>query len=124
MPVISTRIHGVIDYVVGVILIAAPFLLGFADGTAAQWVPILLGVATIVQSLLTRYELGAVPLIPMPAHLGIDVGVGLILAASPWVFGFADRVYLPHLFFGVLSLVVVALSQRTPAHRAHAPGRF
>jgi hypothetical protein len=119
MQIIPTKIHGAIDYIVGIILIAAPFLLGFADGTAAQWVPILMGVATIAQSLLTRYELGVVPVIPMPVHLGIDVLVGLILAASPWMFGFADRVYLPHLFFGVLSLIVVALSQRRPAHAPH-----
>ena len=32
---IPTRIHGIIDYVFGIIAIAAPFVLGFADGTAA-----------------------------------------------------------------------------------------
>ena len=34
---ISTRIHGIIDYLTGALLIVAPFLFGFADGTVAQW---------------------------------------------------------------------------------------
>ena len=38
----STRVHGMIDYATGALLIIAPWLFGFADGSAAQWVPILL----------------------------------------------------------------------------------
>ena len=114
MQVLSTRTHGVIDYVVSAFLIVAPYLFGFADGSAAQWVPMALGVAGIGYSLLTRYELGAVPLLPMPAHLGLDVLNGVILASSPWVFGFAPRVYLPHLVIGLMELAVVLMSERRP----------
>jgi hypothetical protein len=42
--------HSVVDYIVGILLILAPLLLGFADGTAAQWVPQVLGALV----LLTR----------------------------------------------------------------------
>ena len=42
--------HGVIDYVLGVLLILAPFALGFADNGPAQWVPITLGAAAILYS--------------------------------------------------------------------------
>jgi hypothetical protein len=41
----------------------------------------------------------------MPVHLILDVAGGAILAASPWVFGFADRVFWPHLLFGLFSVV-------------------
>lgn len=114
MQVLSTRTHGAIDYVVSVFLIVAPYLFGFADGSAAQWVPVVLGVAGILYSLATRYELGAVPLIPMPAHLGLDVLNGAILASSPWVFGFSERVYLPHLVIGIMELLVVMMSEPRP----------
>jgi hypothetical protein len=33
---IPTRVHGIIDYLTGVLLLAAPFIFGFAGGTAAQ----------------------------------------------------------------------------------------
>lgn len=48
----------------------------------------LLGISIIVYSLLTRYELSVAKLIPMPVHLGIDAPGGILLIASPWLFGF------------------------------------
>jgi hypothetical protein len=69
MRFISTRTHGVLDYVVGALLIVVPYILGFADGTAAQWVPQLLGLVAIGGALLTDYELGVMRVIPMPVHL-------------------------------------------------------
>ena len=112
--VIPTKIHGVLDYATGLLLIAAPYLLGFADGTAAQWVPMIVGVAIIGASLMTRYELGLSGLIPMPMHLMLDAGTAILLIASPWLFGFADRTYWPHVMVGVFELVVGAMSRRQP----------
>ncbi len=104
MRFISTRTHGVLDYVVGALLIVVPYLLGFADGTAAQWVPQLLGLVAIGGALLTDYELGVMRVIPMPVHLMIDIGSGVLLALSPWLFGFADRVLWPHLLVGIMEI--------------------
>ena len=109
---IPTRGHGIIDYIVGVLLVLAPFVLGFADGTAAQWVPIVLGIGALLYSLLTDYEVGMVRAIPMPVHLGLDVASGLLLAASPWLFGFADRVWVPHVVVGVMEIVIPLVTQR------------
>jgi hypothetical protein len=36
MRFIPTRIHAIVDYVTGILLIAAPFIFRFADGGAAQ----------------------------------------------------------------------------------------
>lgn len=47
MRSISTRTHGVPDYLMGVLLIVVPYILGFADGTAAQWFPQIVGAALI-----------------------------------------------------------------------------
>lgn len=60
---IPTKLHGAIDYLVALILIAAPFVLGFADGGPAQYATIGLGAFVIAYSLLTDYELGAVRLL-------------------------------------------------------------
>jgi hypothetical protein len=109
---IPTRVHGIIDYIVGILLILAPYLLGFADGTAAQWTPIILGAGAILYSLLTRYELGVAKVIPMPVHLGLDIASGVLLAASPWLFGFAERVWLPHVVVGLAEIIIAALTQR------------
>jgi len=107
---ISSKTHGVIDYIVGILLIAAPFIFGFADGSAAQWVPMILGAGTIVYSLMTRYELSAAKVIPYRIHLGIDALAGLLLLVSPWLFGFAEQIWWPHVIVGLAELGVVAMS--------------
>jgi hypothetical protein len=113
MRFISTRTHGVMDYAMGVLLIASPYLFGFADGGAAQWVPMILGFAALGSALMTRFELGAVPIIPMPVHLALDFGSGVLLAVSPWLFGFAGFVFWPHLIFG---LIEIGASLMTETH--------
>lgn len=109
---ISTRTHGIIDYVVGILLILAPFILGFANGGAAMWVPILIGASILVYSLLTRYEMAAARVIPFKTHLALDVGGGLLLLVSPWLFGFADLIWWPHVVVGLAELGVVAMTNK------------
>lgn len=80
---ISVRTHAVIDYIVGILLIAAPYLLDFATGGPAQWVPQALGAGILLYSLLTRYDLSLAKVIPFGAHLALDALGGLFLIASP-----------------------------------------
>ena len=114
MRFISTRTHGVLDYVVGALLIVVPYILGFADGTAAQWVPQALGLVAIGGALMTDYELGVMRVIPMPVHLMIDIGSGALLALSPWLFGFADRVFWPHLLVGIMEIGAGLMTRTVP----------
>ena len=116
MRIIPTKIHGIIDYVMGVILIAAPWLFGFARDGAETWVPVVLGISTILYSLITNYELGISGKISMKTHLIIDMMSGILLAASPWLFGFSEYVYLPHVIFGLAEIGAVLLSKTKPEH--------
>lgn len=115
MQVIDTRTHAVLDYIVGALLIVAPYLFGFATGGIEQWLPQILGAATIIMSLMTAYELSIAKLIPLRVHLGVDAASGALLAVSPWLFGFAGIIWWPHLLVGLLEIVVVALTRRDPA---------
>ena len=114
MRFIPTRVHGMLDYAMGILLILAPWLLGFAAWGAETWVPSLLGVAAIGYSFFTDYELGLIRAIPMRMHLALDAGSGVFLAASPWLFGFAGLVFLPHLILGLVE-IGAALTTRTTA---------
>ncbi|MEX2573152.1 MAG: SPW repeat protein [Balneolaceae bacterium] len=114
---ISTRAHGTLDYVMGVVLILAPFLFGFATGGAEMWVPIILGAAVILYSLITAYERGVIPGISMRTHLWLDGLGGLFLALSPWLLGFASIVFLPHLIVGLGELIVVFTTEQVPQER-------
>lgn len=111
MRFVPTRVHGMLDYLIGVLLIAAPWLLDFADGGAEQWIPVALGAGLILYSLLTDYELSLVDAIPMPVHLALDFGAGLFLAVSPWLFGFADEVWAPHVVVGVVDMLAALTTE-------------
>jgi hypothetical protein len=111
LRVIPTRIHGVLDYIVGLLLIAAPWLFGFAGEGAAAWIPIILGVGLIVNALITDFELGVVSIVPMPVHLMIDVVAGVFLAVSPWLFGFADVVWVPHVVVGLFAIAAGLMTE-------------
>ena len=117
MRFISTKVHGVLDYLMGVLLIASPWLFDFARGGTETWVPVVLGAGAIVYSLLTDYEYSISRQLSMSTHLALDLWSGIFLAASPWIFGFNDYVYLPHLILGILEIGASLFSVRTPATR-------
>lgn len=117
MRVIPTKVHGVLDYLSALLLIASPWLFDFANGGAAQWVPILVGATILLVSLVTDYELSVAKLVPMPTHLALDILSGALLAASPWLFGFAELVYWPHLLIGVAEIGAGLLTRQVPDYR-------
>lgn len=114
MRFLPTRVHGAIDYLWGVVLIAAPWLLGMPEGGAAMWVAIAFGAGAIVYSLVTDYELGLLRLMPMSLHLTADAAAGALLAASPWLFGFSGETWWPHLFFGLFAIVASLVTETRP----------
>jgi hypothetical protein len=114
MRFIPTRVHGVLDYMMGLLLIAAPWLLGFANNGAETWVPVILGISALLYSLCTAYELGPFKLISMRTHLTLDFISGAFLAASPWLFNFDEYVYLPHLILGIVEMGAALMTKRVP----------
>jgi hypothetical protein len=116
MRFIPTKVHGILDYLVGILLMVAPWLLGFARNGAETWVPVVLGAGAILYSLLTNYELGVWRTLSMSTHLTLDLVSGIFLAASPWLFGFNDYVYMPHLVLGILEIGASLFTQKQPLH--------
>lgn len=98
----------------GALLIAAPWILGFARGGAETWVPVILGAGVILYSLFTDYELGAVRKLSMSTHLSLDILGGAILAVSPWLFNFDEYVYLPHLILGLAEIGAGIFTKKVP----------
>lgn len=114
---IPTKVHGYLDYLVGALLIAAPWLFDFAAGGAETWIPVILGAGAIIYSLMTDYEMGVARTISMRTHLTLDMLSGMLLALSPWLFGFADEVYGPHLLLGILEIGATLMTRREPSSR-------
>lgn len=115
MRFLSTKVHGVLDYLMGLVLVAAPWLLGFAGNGPETWIPVILGVSVILYSLITDYEMGVARGISMSTHLWLDGLSGLFLATSPWLFGFSDVVYMPHLILGIAEFLAAITTRTVPS---------
>jgi hypothetical protein len=73
-------------------------------------------MSILVLSLLTNHEFSIAKIIPMRAHLAIDSVASIMLAASPFLFGFSDdpaNVWLPHVVFGLGYLIISLLTEHT-----------
>lgn len=120
MRFIPTKFHAPLDYIVGAALIAAPWIFQFSQHTAATVVPIVLGIGLIAYSLFTNYELGVWKVTPMAVHNLFDVGAGAVLAASPWIFGFADQsvnVWVPHVIVGLAAVFLGLTTKQSAGYR-------
>lgn len=124
MRFIPTRIHGIADYLVGIILIAAPWLLDFNRGGAETWVPVIVGAMVLLQTILTDFEVGLVRKLPMRTHLTMDFFMGLLLALSPWLFGFADFIAWPHVLFGAFSILASLTTHTAPREQVRTQASY
>ena len=120
MRFIPTRIHGMLDYLMAIVLIAAPWVLNLREGGLETWLPVVLGAGVIIYSLLTDYELGVAKVIPRSVHLGLDIAGGALLAISPWIFGFSDEARIPYLILGLIEIGAGIFTQTVPAREARA----
>lgn len=117
MKFISSDTHGIIDYAVGLALVVAPWLFGFANedsasSATATWLPVAIGIVILGVSLMTQYRYSVTKTIAYSTHLVIDMFLGFFLAVSPWLFGFADYIIFPHVIVGLAMISISFFSVR------------
>jgi hypothetical protein len=114
MKIIPKFYHGVLDYMSGLLLLAAPNLLGFADiGGATAWVPRIVGLMILLQALMTDYELGVMKVIPISMHLMADYVIGAVLLVAPFVFGISSRSMSATILLIMMAIVAFAAAAMT-----------
>lgn len=102
MKALTTKWHARIDYLLAFTLICSPWLFYFRNAGAQTYVPLFCGALMLFYNLLTKYDISLVKLIGLRFHFALDVLSGGLLALSPWMFGFMDTVYVPHLALGLM----------------------
>jgi hypothetical protein len=121
MALISTKIHGALDYAGGLGSLAAPKLIG--DRRAATLMGVS-GAGSLTTSALTDYELGLRRAIPMRAHLLIDVATGSLLLGGAVVLrrrGVGLRDYLPLVLIGLAEVAGAAVTSTRPGVQTGVP---
>lgn len=112
---IPPGVHGLLDYVLGATLIAAPFVLEF-DSATATTVCVVAGIAELGVAMTTAWSRGILKLIPPAIHGVIDYIFVIALIAAPFIFGFDDDGTATAFFVivGVGGLLLVAATRFVP----------
>ncbi len=85
MKIINSKVHGIIDYLVVVFLLAAPILFNLPPTTTLF--TFLLGGIHLALTLLTNTEMGLIKMIPFPVHGWIELIVALALVGVAFYLG-------------------------------------
>ena len=80
--------HALADYAVGGLLIVVAIAVG--GSTGAVGTGIVVGATILVVSMLTRYPLGVVKVLPFPVHSGGDYLAAALLLVAPWALNFSS----------------------------------
>lgn len=111
---IPRPMHGVLDYLWSIVVFFAPELFGFQkDKAATMYFKVRAGSA-IVASLMTRYELGLIKIIPFNLHLLLDFAGAVFGFFAPQLLGFNknEKARQANLLFSGTELGAVMLSKR------------
>lgn len=114
-------LHGVIEYLAGVLLIAAPFLFGF-ESDAAVALSIVAGVVVIAVAASTEGAGSLIDSIPISIHVLIDFALAAVLIAAPFLFGFSGE-SAPTAFFIVLGVLHLLVTIGTRFRSPHEDSR-
>jgi hypothetical protein len=113
MHLIRTRLHGLIDYGMGIILLM-PWITGYFAGEKDTWILGLIGLVIILYSLLTNYEAGLMKFLPVSLNRLLDFIAGVALLFCSFLFSVNHYYFYWPLVLGCIMIVVSAVSSSVP----------
>lgn len=109
--VTPASLHALGDYLAGVVLLVVG---GFCLGPdRARGTGIILGLALMSVSLLTRYPLGVLPIVRFPVHSAADYLIGLSAILAPFVLAYPADNPGVSATYAIVGVVVIAVSLAT-----------
>src|SRR5215208_8035849 len=104
-----------LEPVMAILIIAAPWLFGFSDVSDAKAICIVVGIVMLLAGAMTQWRLFLVKLIPLRMHFGTDLLIAAVLILTPFIFGFSDE-------GGATRFMIIAGALRSDDRTEHALG--
>lgn len=121
MKLLSPKVHGYIDYLASAGFALAPAIFMIEGVPRAVMGCYVIAGALLLVSLITRYPLGVVPLVPFTLHGAVELLGAPLIVAYPWIAGF-KRVASARIFYIIAGVVVFLLWLITDYRAADRPG--
>lgn len=120
-------LHAIADYAVGGLLIIVAIAVGGSTGAVATG--IVVGATVLAVSMLTKYPLGVIKVLPFTVHSAGDYLAAALLLIAPFALNFRDGDGGLSIFYIVAGIAVLGVSlitnyqyspkrEWTPAHQA------
>ena len=100
--------HAIADYAVGALLIVVAVAVGGSAGAVGTGV--VVGATVLAVSMLTKYPLGVLKVLPFTIHSAGDYLAAVLLLGAPWVLNFADGDGGLAAFYVAAGVAVLAVS--------------
>jgi hypothetical protein len=120
MRLLSPKIHGYVDYVTSALFALAPMMFMIEGVPRAVMGCYVIAAALLLVSLMTRYPLGVVRLVPFTVHGALELIGAPVVAAYPWIAGF-DHIPAARNFYVIAGLAVFLLWLITDYRAAERP---
>ncbi len=116
MKIISSKTHGLLDYLVVIFLLVSPSLFKM-EGILASFTYALAAIHFLL-TVLTKFELGLIKIIPFPLHGVIEFFVAIALALFSFWFNKNGDVtgYFFYLYFSLAIMVVFIFTDYKSSH--------
>jgi len=118
---ISPTFFGYFNYLLAIVTMASPWLFCSVDGTpfihiggASLFFPLMFGWFQLLMAIFSNSKAGIIGVFPIQMHCTLDTLTGFVLLTTPWLYGFHDRVFLPHLILGAIIFIFGIGTKNSP----------
>lgn len=117
-------VYGLLQYLLGAFLVAAPFLLSY-ESDAAKAASIIAGLVLLTLAAVSQGPTGLSRAVPLAASLVLDVALACVFVAAPFLFGFSHEGAPTAVFIvaGIVLLLLTIATRFQPATDAGERGR-
>lgn len=112
-------VHGILEYALGVLFIAAPFLFDFDSG-AATGMSVAVGVLILILAAASEGPVSLVNQLPVLLHVAMIYLLSIFLIAAPFLLAFSDEVP-PRNFFIISGVLLLLITIGTRFRRSEQP---
>lgn len=123
MRVLGAFSHGVIDYLMVILIALGPRIADFHGPQATMCYA--LAVVHLLLTIITRFPLGILKTLPFWLHGSVEIVVAVLLVILPWLAHFSAGVHSRNFFvaIGVLVALIFVLTDYRSGGRAGASSK-
>ncbi len=102
--------HGIVDYLMVIILAIGPRVAGFSG--KQSWFCYLFALLLLALTVCTRFPLGVIKVVRLPLHGFIEALLAILMIVLPWIANFSRGV-LSRNYFVAVGLLLAVISALT-----------